>query len=84
MMRIEILLDKRNAVPAHLIQSLEVQLKRRILPLYPDMQFRIAQSSQTTINISGVKSPDDKQSLMDTIQTIWEDDSWMDDDNAQS
>lgn len=35
-MRIEILLDKRNAVPAHLIQSLEVQLKRRILPLYPD------------------------------------------------
>ena len=76
-MRIEILLDKRNAVPAHLIQSLEVQL-------YPDMQFRIAQSSQTTINISGVKSPDDKQSLMDTIQTIWEDDSWMDDDNAQS
>ncbi|MDF5910651.1 hypothetical protein WKC52_00260 [Morganella morganii] len=21
---------------------------------------------------------------MDTIQTIWEDDSWMDDDNAQS
>ncbi|RUT64990.1 DinI family protein [Morganella morganii] len=83
-MRIEILLDKRNAVPAHLIQSLEVRLKHRILPLYPDMQFRIAQSSQTTINISGVKSPDDKQSLMDTIQSIWEDDSWMDDDNASS
>ena len=50
-MRIEILLDKRNAVPAHLIQSLEVQLKRRILPLYPDMQFRIAQRSETTMNI---------------------------------
>ncbi|OBU09181.1 hypothetical protein AYY16_00765 [Morganella psychrotolerans] len=83
MMRIEILLDKRNAVPEHVLQSLEVQLKRLILPEYPEMQFRIGQSSQTTINISGMKSADEKQVLMDTIQNIWEDDSWMGEENAQ-
>ncbi|MEY2343750.1 DinI family protein [Proteus mirabilis] len=47
------------------------------MPIYPDMQFRIAFSSMNTIQVTGVKDEAKHEHIMELIQSVWEDDSWL-------
>ncbi|MDR0217649.1 MAG: DinI family protein [Enterobacteriaceae bacterium] len=78
-MRIEILFDKRAKVSESTLSALENELKKRILPQYPDTHFRIATSSNTSVKITGSKNSDEHDQVMELIQNVWEDDSWLSD-----
>ncbi|OKP01211.1 DNA damage-inducible protein [Xenorhabdus eapokensis] len=48
-MRVEILFDKQAKVSESVISSLESELKKRILPHYPDTNFSIGISSSISL-----------------------------------
>ncbi|AOM39147.1 DinI-like family protein [Xenorhabdus hominickii] len=76
-MRVEIFFDKRAKVSESVISSLESELKKRILPQYPDTHFRIAISSSTSVRVTGTKDSSERDHMMELIQNVWEDDSWL-------
>ncbi|SFN66562.1 DinI-like family protein [Xenorhabdus japonica] len=78
-MRVEILFDKRTNVSESVMSSLESELEKRILPHYPDTNFRIATSSSTSVKVTGAKKSSEYDHIMELIQEIWEDDSWLSD-----
>ncbi|MDC9588186.1 DinI-like family protein [Xenorhabdus sp. XENO-10] len=78
-MRVEILFDKRANVSESVMSSLESELKKRILPHYPDTNFRIAASSSTSVRVTGTKKSSEYDHIMELIQEVWEDDSWLSD-----
>ncbi|CEE92363.1 DinI-like protein in retron EC67 [Xenorhabdus nematophila str. Anatoliense] len=78
-MRVEILFDKRANVSEVTMSSLESELKKRILPQYPDTHFRIAISSSTSVRVTGTKNSSEHDHIMELIQSVWEDDSWLSD-----
>ncbi|CAM3471975.1 DinI-like family protein [Xenorhabdus nematophila] len=78
-MRVEILFDKRANVSEVTMSSLESELKKRILPQYPDTHFRIAISSNTSVRVTGTKNSNEHDHMMELIQNVWEDDSWLSD-----
>ncbi|WP_274718661.1 DinI-like family protein [Xenorhabdus bovienii] len=79
MMRVEILFDKRANVSESVMSALESELKKRILPQYPDTHFRIAVSSSTSVRVTGTKNSSEHDQMMELIQNVWEDDSWLSD-----
>ncbi len=78
-MRIEILFDKRANVSESVMSALENELKKKILPQYPEMHFRIAVSSNTSVKVTGSKNSSEHNQIMELIQSVWEDDSWLSD-----
>ncbi|AYA40794.1 DinI family protein [Xenorhabdus nematophila] len=78
-MRVEILFDKRANVSEVTMSLLESELKKRILPQYPDMHFRVAISSSTSVRVTGTKNSSEHDHIMELIQSVWEDDSWLSD-----
>ncbi|MBC8954832.1 DinI-like family protein [Xenorhabdus sp. PB62.4] len=76
-MRIEILFDKRANVSEAVMSALENELRKRILPHYPDTHFRIAVSSSTSVRVTGTKKSSEQEHIMELIQNVWEDDSWL-------
>ncbi|MFN6885184.1 DinI-like family protein, partial [Proteus mirabilis] len=76
-MRVEILFNKQSNVTDSLFPLLEHELRKKIIPIYPDMQFRIAFSSMNTIQVTGVKDEAKHEHIMELIQSVWEDDSWL-------
>ncbi|WP_340611627.1 DinI-like family protein [Xenorhabdus bharatensis] len=79
MMRVEILFDKRANVSESVMSALESELKKKILPQYPDTNFRIALSSNTSVKVTGSKNSSEHDQIMELIQSVWEDDSWLSD-----
>ncbi|WP_246432528.1 DinI-like family protein [Xenorhabdus indica] len=79
MMRIEILFDKRANVSESVMSALENELKKKILPQYPETHFRIAVSSNTSVKVTGSKNSSEHNQIMELIQSVWEDDSWLSD-----
>ncbi|WP_244967821.1 DinI-like family protein [Xenorhabdus budapestensis] len=77
MMRVEILFDKRANVSESVMSALENELKKKILPQYPDTRFRIAVSSNTSVKVTGNKNSNEHNQIMELIQSVWEDDSWL-------
>ncbi|MBC8946015.1 DNA damage-inducible protein [Xenorhabdus indica] len=78
-MRIEILFDKRANVSESVMSALENELKKKILPQYPETHFRIAVSSNTSVKVTGSKNSSEHNQIMELIQSVWEDDSWLSD-----
>ncbi|OTA18603.1 DNA damage-inducible protein [Xenorhabdus beddingii] len=78
-MRVEILFDKRANVSEAVMFALENELKKRILPHYSDTQFRIAVSSSTSVKVTGTKKSSEHDHMMELIQDVWGDDSWLPD-----
>ncbi|MBD2811104.1 DinI-like family protein [Xenorhabdus sp. Vera] len=78
-MRVEILFDRQANVSEVTMFALESELKKRILPQYPDTHFRIAISSNTSVRVTGTKNSSEHNHMTELIQNIWEDDSWLPD-----
>ncbi|OAT35037.1 DinI-like family protein [Proteus myxofaciens] len=83
-MRVEILFSKQSKVSDSLFPILEHELRKKIIPDYPDMQFRIGFSSMNSIQVTGVKDETKHDHIMELIQNVWEDDAWLQTDEEGS
>ncbi|HBX8168728.1 TPA: DinI family protein [Klebsiella pneumoniae] len=76
-MRVEIMIDKEQKISQATLKALETELYRNLTPLYPKTAIRIRQGSANGIELTGLKLDEDKQRVMEIMQQIWEDDSWL-------
>ncbi|WP_333881215.1 DinI family protein [Atlantibacter hermannii] len=76
-MRVEIMIDKEQKINQSTLEALEAELYRNLRPMYPKTAIRIRKGSANGIELSGVKLDDDKKRVMEILQHVWEDDSWM-------
>ncbi len=76
-MRIEIMIDKEQKISQALLEALESELYRNLRPLFPKTAIRIRKGSANDIELSGVRQAEDKERVMEILQQVWEDDSWL-------
>lgn len=76
-MRVEIMINKEQKINQATLEALEAELYRNLRPLYPKTAIRIRKGSSNGIELSGIKYDDEKKRVMDILQEVWEDDSWM-------
>ncbi|MFP3522693.1 DinI-like family protein [Pantoea sp. SIMBA_072] len=76
-MRIEIMINKEQKISPETFSALEGELYKNFLPIYPDTSIRIRKGSANGVVLSGVRQDDDKKNVMDSLQAVWEDDSWQ-------
>ncbi len=76
-MRIEIMIDKEQKISPALLEALESELYRNLRPLYPKAAIRIRKGSANGLELSGLKLAEDKERVMEILQQVWEDDSWL-------
>lgn len=76
-MRIEIMIDKEQKISQATQEALESELYRNLRPLYPKTAIRIRKGSANGLELSGLKLDEDKNQVMEILQQVWEDDSWL-------
>lgn len=76
-MRIEIMINKQQKISQNILTALETELYRNFLPVYPDTTIRIREGTANGVVLSGVRQDDEKENVMDILQSVWEDDSWL-------
>lgn len=76
-MRIEIMIDKEQNISQTTLDALESELYRNLRPLYPKTAIRIRKGSANGLELSGLKLDNDKMRVMEILQQVWEDDSWL-------
>lgn len=76
-MRIEIMIDKQQKVSEETIEALELEIIKNLQPQYPEMAIRIRKGSANGVELSGLKLDEDKKSVMEILQAVWEDDTWQ-------
>ncbi|AOO60025.1 hypothetical protein AN237_26080 (plasmid) [Raoultella ornithinolytica] len=76
-MRIEVLIDQEAKVSAKVIDALQAEVQRQISPLFPRFTLRIAKSSNSLVQVTGTTSTDEHKQIMDVLERIWADDSWL-------
>lgn len=76
-MRVEIMIDKEQKISQATLEALETELYRNLIPLYPKTAIRIRKGSANGIELTGLKLDEDKQRVMEIMQQVWEDDSWL-------
>jgi len=76
-MRIEIMIDKQQKVSQETIEALESEIIKYLQLQYPKMAIRIRKGSANGVELSGLKLDEDKKSVMEILQAVWEDDSWQ-------
>ncbi|HFS8222079.1 TPA: DinI family protein [Enterobacter hormaechei] len=76
-MRIEIMIDKEQKISQATLEALESELYRNFRPLYPKTAIRIRKGSANGLELSGLKLDEDKKRVMEILQQVWEDDSWL-------
>lgn len=76
-MSVEIMIDKEQKISQATLEALETELYRNLPPLYPKTAIRIRKGSANGIELTGLKLDEDKQRVMEIMQQIWEDDSWL-------
>ncbi|WP_318356277.1 DinI-like family protein [Enterobacter sp.] len=76
-MRIEIMIDKEQKISQATLDALESELYRNLQPLYPKTAIRIRKGSANGIELSGLRVDEEKKQVMEILQHVWEDDSWL-------
>lgn len=76
-MRIEIMIDKEQKIAQATLDALESELYRNLSPLYPKTAIRIRKGSVSGVEVSGLLVDEDKARVMEIMQQVWEDDSWL-------
>lgn len=76
-MRVEIMIDKEQKISQATLEALETELYRNLIPLYPKTAIRIRKGNANGIELTGLKLDEDKQRVMEIMQQVWEDDSWL-------
>ncbi|EBH0780576.1 DinI family protein [Salmonella enterica] len=79
MLRIEILFDRETTknMKAGTLQALRGEIERRLCATHPEIWLRIDKSSQTSLAVSGTRNDREKENVMETLEAIWQDDSWL-------
>ena len=72
-MRIEIMIDKEQKISQATLEGLESELYRNLRPLYPKTVIRIRKGSANGLELSRLKL----KRVMEVLQQVWEDDSWL-------
>ncbi|EBS2329325.1 DinI family protein [Salmonella enterica subsp. enterica serovar Telelkebir] len=76
-MRIEIMIDKEQKISQSTLDALESELYCNLRPLYPKTAIRIRKGSANGVELSGLKLDEDEKRVMEIMQQVWEDDSWL-------
>ena len=76
-MRIEIMIKDEQKISQSTLDALEAELYRNLLPLHPKTAIRIRTGSLNSVELSGLRMDEEKQRVMEILQQVWEDDSWM-------
>lgn len=76
-MRVEVLIDQEAKVSAKILSALRAQIESKLNPVVERYTLRIATSTISSVNITGIKSKDEHQLIRDILQGVWEDDSWL-------
>ena len=76
-MRVEIMIDKEQKISQATLEALEAELYRTLQPIYPKTVIRIRKGSANGVELSGLKLDEDKKRVMEIMQQVWEDDSWL-------
>ncbi|EPY7163893.1 DinI-like family protein [Klebsiella variicola] len=76
-MRVEIMIDKEQKISQATLQAFETELYRNLRPLYPKTAIRIRKGGANGIELTGLKLDEEKQRVMEIMQQVWEDDSWL-------
>lgn len=76
-MRIEIMIDRQQKVSQETIEALESEIIKNLQPQYPKMAIRIRKGSANGVELSGLKLDEEKKGVMEILQAVWEDDSWL-------
>lgn len=71
------MIDKQQKVSQETIEALESEIIKNLQPQYPKMAIRIRKGSANGVELSGLKLDEDKKSVMEILQAVWEDDSWQ-------
>ncbi|ECU9821714.1 DinI family protein [Salmonella enterica] len=79
MLRIEILFDRETTknMKAGTLQALRDEIERHLCATHPEIWLRIDKSSQTSLMVSGTRNDREKENVMETLETIWQDDNWL-------
>ncbi len=62
---------------AYIMKQGGVLVPRKLRSLFPKTAIRIRKGSANGIELSGVKQAEDKERVMEILQQVWEDDSWL-------
>lgn len=76
-MRVEIIIDKEQKISQAALEALETELYRNLRPLYPKTAIRIRKGGANGIELTGLKLDEEKRRVMEIMQQVWEDDSWL-------
>ncbi|EOV9690687.1 DinI-like family protein [Cronobacter turicensis] len=76
-MRVEIMINKEQKISESTLQALENELYRHLQPIYPKTAIRIRKGSANGIELTGVRLAEDKERVLEILQQVWEDDSWL-------
>ncbi|WP_254891658.1 DinI-like family protein [Cronobacter sakazakii] len=71
------MIDKEQKISQALLEALESELYRNLRPLYPKTAIRIRKGCANGVELSGLKLDEDKKRLMEIMQLVWKDDSWL-------
>lgn len=76
-MRVDILIDKQQKISPATLEALEAELHKNLRPHYPAMAVRIRKGSSNGVELSGIRQDEDKKNVLNILQAVWEDDSWL-------
>lgn len=79
MLRIEILFDRNQtkSMKNGTLAALRGEIERRLTPSHPEIWLRIDKSTSASLSVSGTCSDRDREKVMETLEEIWQDDSWL-------
>ncbi|PUH22635.1 DinI-like family protein [Klebsiella pneumoniae] len=69
--------EQVKAMRSGTFAALQQEIERRLTPRYPHLWLNIGKSSQTALDVSGARSDQEKSDSMNTLEAIWQDDTWL-------
>ncbi|MDH1321443.1 DinI family protein, partial [Enterobacter bugandensis] len=69
--------EQVKAMPAGAFAALQQEIERRLTPHYPSLWLNVSKGSQSSLDVSGARSDREKADVMETLEAIWQDDSWL-------
>lgn len=66
-----------KAMPTGTFAALQQEIERRLTPQHPTLWLNICKGSESSLNVSGARNDREKADVMETLEAIWQDDSWL-------
>lgn len=66
-----------KAMPTGTFAALQQEIERRLTPQHPKLWLNIGKGSDSSFNVSGARNDREKADVMETLEAIWQDDSWL-------